>query len=630
MSTLKPVAPIAAALAGALLSAPALAILYEFDIRSLDNAILVPSNTAAYDAWVATCANAVGSDSQCSYSDPAFQALQSSQTLFFWGNQGDSTNPTIDFTWRGDAPSADISQLRVLTLTDDNGVAAPIGFAGGPKPFRDFFVNPPLDIPFADPVQGRGLFPTWGREGTYGVTEDDLQNFDNTAQFDVTEVLALDVRRRRGTDTLGLKDQFVIKPVGNSFAYWDPSDPAGEVYRFNPEETGPLDVDESGGNQFDRRAPLASGDVLEIRLYSQYDTTEVPGPLAYLGDTLFQFNFSDSGQQLPQSGMKLLDADGNPLNNADFTRDPANPESLSASLGPRRADGSAGATGTIALFNQGEAGSVIEGDVEVRRPDNAAGQTLPSGPLSSVSLGVGQGTGGYDFDLGPANLDYTLVPGGSGQIDVDATKNPSNASVQLAVGETYVEVGQQTVGPLLGVSPDDGARYFAPGSGLDLGSIDPGQTLSYQLVIANLFGTDYADLTDLTFYSLTSDFAGFTNTSTFNFGDGSGAAGELEAGDASTAAGFQPNTALLDFDLTAPDTPGRLLEFTISFLTDQGMGVGAGRNTTPFSFNISLNITGTQDVPAPGALALLGLGLAGLAGVRARRRWVAGRVRGGV
>jgi hypothetical protein len=143
--------------------------------------------------------------------------------------------------------------------------------------------------------------------------------------------------------------------------------------------------------------------------------------------------------------------------------------------------------------------------------------------------------------------------------------------------------------------------------------VDPGDTLAVTLTLKNLFGADFGTLDDLTIFNVSADIT-------------AGTLGTLSLPSDTLSANEELS---LTFDIFTTAQAGAQYTVTLSFLTDQASGYDA-QNDTPFTFTLSGRTSGTQDVPAPGALALVGLGLAGLAGVRARRRWVAGRVGGGV
>jgi hypothetical protein len=289
-------------------------------------------------------------------------------------------------------------------------------------------------------------------------------------------------------------------------------------------------------------------------------------------------------------------------------------------------------------------------------PTNADGTTPAIGLdwtddfASGVNLGTGdQATRTYTAALGLANTEPVLVDARQ-----TVTADPT-ASETRSIKFSSATPNATVVGPVLGVGINDGAQTLDYGSTIDLGDLDIGESGSQELAIGNIFGTDISpQLTNLTIgnVALDDDFDGRFSIL------GAGCSGSnpydnnpndvVATGDF-TAAGiclsFDPGTRPSFGEQTGANQWTATFNTVLRFFTDmnrpyQDTGLsGAGGLYGVASSGADLNffgieLTATYDytptgVPTPGALALVGLGLAGLAGLRARRRWVAGRVGGG-
>jgi hypothetical protein len=595
-------AAVAAILAG--IAVPVGAVPFQANIDSVENAVFFTSDTASYDAWATDCSNVVDG-SGCSMDDPD-APTPNDDTLFFWGGQGEATNSKATLTWTGAGNSPDITSIRVMTLRDDAGLSAPLGPSDGPAgPLTpgggsSFTFNP-------DALQGQGIAAAYGRPGVLDQNEPSMVG-----------VFYPPARQWSGT----LK----AAAVGSATHEFGAELPApGSLWA----QTGtfPNFLLSSVPAQIAERSqvvPFVAGTApVQLQTGGTVDATFFAGdtsgvPEAYMSDFLVQLNAPADGAPA-EAGMILLDGD-EPITGVTYSR--PSPDDLRASLGRTRADGTPGSTleGSIWLFNQGGANSSIDGTLYVESTGNAT--TSVSGAQGNVDLAVGETPvlDGFGFTMParPASMPYTF--NANGTVNTAATGNAQVDSVRVRVGGTtagsgtFAELTQQTVGPLLGVSPDAGARYFAPGVGqINLDTVDPGDTLAVALTLKNLFGADFGTLDDLTIFNISANIT-------------AGTLGTLSL----TSGTLSANEELsLTFDIFTTTQAGAQYTVTLSFLTDQASDYGA-QNNTPFTFTLSGRTSGTQDVPAPGALALVGLGLAGLAGVRARRRWVAGLVRGGV
>jgi len=137
-----------------------------------------------------------------------------------------------------------------------------------------------------------------------------------------------------------------------------------------------------------------------------------------------------------------------------------------------------------------------------------------AGAKGTADMLPGEALAPFDFELDGADRltasSYTLQADGT--IDVAATRSTPEHSMRVGVvdnagDQTYAQLAVQDVGPLIAAaSPDAGARYFAPNNDdytVDLGSVEINTQVTKSLTIANLFGTDFGELTDLTFYNVT-------------------------------------------------------------------------------------------------------------------------------
>jgi hypothetical protein len=608
------------------LSLPAAAITVNFN--SLLNGIVVESDTAAYDSWASNCPNVKTDSSGNPGAGCDYHGLSGmNNTLFFWGDLNSSTNTVVDLTWRGSEDSPTINSVRLLSLTtDDQSVAPVMGPQFGPLDFNvevpssstlfpiDFDNSPRTTppgnslTPPATKVQGQGVFYTYGRDS-----------------YTPNQPAADQPLRPFTTSTLSATVKLPGKTASQELAL----DPGGFEFDGSTLTAQPGLVDASRNLSPTQQGTLAPDQILELRLANPGGggggSPPPPAhPQGYMDDVIVLLNQNVTGAQAGMQLMFATDVEG-----LDYSRTGANAENIEATL-RRRVDGAVPGdlTGSLRVFNQGATDSFISGDASVDVGGNMS--STDAGAKGTADMLPGEALAPFDFELDGADRltasSYTLQADGT--IDVAATRSTPEHSMRVGVvdnagDQTYAQLAVQDVGPLIAAaSPDAGARYFAPNNDdytVDLGSVEINTQVTKSLTIANLFGTDFGELTDLTFYNVTGE-RGFDDQSTFDFGNGSAAADSLGAGDIAT----------LLFQLDAPATAGAFTA-RITFFTNQDLPFNTlAGNANQFWFDVLMTATDPQQTPIPGSAALLGLGLAGLAGVLARRRWVAGRVGGGV
>jgi hypothetical protein len=258
-------------------------------------------------------------------------------------------------------------------------------------------------------------------------------------------------------------------------------------------------------------------------------------------------------------------------------------------------------------------------------------------------------------------VSLSLSDAGSGGLGVGATQGFTVDANDFG-GNQSVAITGDIVGPVLGVeaSPTPGtpAQTLAYGSRISLDTVDPGADCfdnpttcpAAILAVGNLFGVDLSGvdeaLTNLTISNVGLDGA---DAGTFAILD-AGCASEIDysvAGpDGIATGGFDLPGMCLRFTPpsgkpggrgtvigsgTDPDTGLSYTDYEVTFsaslefFTDMNLAYGTfpDIDADPFTYFDLLGAAVyrvTEQTPAPGPLALIAVGLAGLGGLRARRR----------
>ena len=585
--------PLAAAIALALsaTAGPAAAV-YTLELSDLTNALYVPSNVDAWIAYEETCPNTVNGSGNASCnaglkpsaSSAANTDPNADQVLFFWGQQTGATsanNTLIDITNTGPSATANISSVRLLSLKAEDGSLPALGATGGPV-----FGT----VPFGPDVQGAGMFNTYGR--------DDITSF----AWNADSALNVDVS---GDGPVTGSSDIALFP--DNTARWDFDSGSGQ----------PVDLPVAASATFGSAAALGAGGTMTMRLYAPDIPIPTSGsdPTSYLSDIIIQFN-PTAGANDQQAGMIV---DGLP----DGASTPAYQRSGDTLTGTTRVRaGAEGAfSGTVEVFNQGGASSSIDGTA-ISVTTSGSGMATSGGSLAgnSVALAIAERSGEQGFTFAPAGAltDPTDTDGTDGTLSIGF----DNATAELTI---------QNVGPLLGVSADSGATNlpYDQSQLIDLGTIDLASesTATQSLLISNLFGTDYGDLTSLTIANVGLTGAG---AAAFSFNDTDFGNKVVLANGRDLSGGGTLAALDLLFD---PSNVVGTYSATLYFLTDMNnpfgstAGEAACQNATIGVTDGCLRFTVTADAirtgggaPAPASILLIGSGLLGLAGLRARRR----------
>lgn len=610
---------VAAAIAG--VAQPAAAII-SVDLGAITDVLDVASDTAAYDTWASTCPNVSAGGGACG---DAGGATDSDATLFFWDREGDADNSRIEITWTGTDPSEVIRSVRITTTG-----TTPLGAADGPLPVKavpdsvvpgDAFIATFNNSPrpgggtFA---QGQGLFAAYGR------TVYDESGSDGDTDWEITRqaIYPFNADLAVGVDGPGGGGPTSEIVSGSSTAF----------FAFANVDNSPVDanlfpVDLTVALPGSDQGSLNNGDVLGIELFTVNTIGDpgVPGnvPVGYMDDIQIQLN---PGPRLEAT--------------------PADTASVEVRVGTALGSGpTTSITATNIGGDDGFGNADLNGQFEALT-DNLDDRirTLDAGPTLAFDLTPGDSQARfYEVDTAGIELDLDDVSGES----FTALQEITVAADDYGGPQTRTVAGT-VVGPILGVfgqpDPSTPAQTLDYGTTIDLGDLDIGESTASVLAIGNLFGADLGQLTDLTIRNAALDEA-FDGRLSLLGVDGSGdctlpnpyeddgsptvgaatgdlpdpfqlpdlciafAPGEYPGGGTPTG---NPNEFLVTFDTT------------LRFFTDMNMAFGdIGDIGDPGEKAFGIELTAVyldQPVPAPAPLALIGIGIAGLAGLRRVRR----------
>jgi|AVFP01.1.fsa_nt_gi hypothetical protein len=557
---------------------PAAAV-YLYEIDSLDNAIYVSSSTSGYDTWAATCAN-VRNGTGCNYdTNTGFPEPNNNKTLFFWGNydgSAASTNSRINVTWNGSAQSATIESVRLTTLRDDDGSMPAMGPIAGPRDLTD------IGISYGPPTQGAGLFLTYARAGAFNAGDISATIPTSPLQY------RLDIPDAGTEQTVTvMSDPFNLFQYDGTLNY----DKAVEY---------PVELNTSLAGA--ARAPLQPDQTASLVFYNEGQGLQNDAPIAYMSDFLLQFNPPDASVGA-QVGIAI---DGLPSDNSVEIGYDRTPGALTTTIDQRAGTPEIGDV-TYRVFNQGASGS-LAGDGS----DGSYGQANGSGdgltitdggsPSDSAALEVGERTGERSFNFAVQGLDLNDTGGKTATLTQTIFGGTDGDQTQI--------IDLNSVGPILGVN--DGAENLDYESGtINLGEVDLGgtgpYTLEKTLTIANLFGEDLGELTNLT---IANTGIGGAGAGAFNILRQDYANGDVAAAGVSLG------------DLEIQFAPANVGWFNALLFFDTDMNRLLGDTSNRLSFELTgraINSSAPTPTPTPGTFALLAFGLAAFAGVRGGR-----------
>lgn len=638
----------AAALAG--MAAPASAV-RTIQISDVGTPIAVSSDTGAYDDWAADCPNVIGGSGTCG---DGTLTLDRDQTLFFWGLPGTQTsdasadgNSVIRIEWDAPQASETIQNIYIRNVDEDSldwmgpgpdQRASPVDPMPGPRDVR-FGAGPtngfdtgnrPAPDDDATFSQGKGIFLAYGRTD---YIDDSAVNFQ--ALYPSSNPFSARVSIAGGTAV----DHTLLNNPGNIFTQ-DPTNSAASTRILSGTTL----------NMTGATGSLSDGEFIEIELFADDSRASLPTPTPppANGTNTGFYPGPPDGPALPMNvPMGYMDDIVIQLNAGPRLGVTTNPAPLD--LGNVRAGTTqASDAGTVTAEN---AGTNIPGNTELGGSFDALTGTNVS-LLQVTDAGPGTDPSRFDLALNATqDRDYGIDASGVAFDVSDAGSTGESVSATQAFtldtgdfgGGQSVGISGSIAGPILGVSADDGARYLpynssADADKIDLGTVEIGTDPPglQKLLIENLFGADLDLVTSLSLLNVGIDDASdprnyYCILTDMNGGCASDAQvastferillgnGREVTTDGTTAGGTGTDLPdmWIQFDPTRNVTDYEAILF---FETD--MNTAFGNTSGRLTFTLTGSSFGYQPTPAPASLALLGLGLAGLAGLRVRRALV--------
>jgi hypothetical protein len=284
------------------------------------------------------------------------------------------------------------------------------------------------------------------------------------------------------------------------------------------------------------------------------------------------------------------------------------------------------ATSTVTISNIGNGNLATGGPSSTSNLNGTVNVTLAAGAAAGTNSGNGSTfslrdtTSGAPAGANTSTLTYTYTPTAvtSGTVTTsvnlafsDGSANGRNTSTAASSVFVYQAVGPQFALATNSTSSATGGKNIALTSTGTGGAVAATNgTISFGSVGFGKSSTLWLDISNLA-TSPSGAAAALTNLSIENFSISGGSAADYSiSGAATIAAGGE-----IEIPITVTDNaPGTgLLNSTLTIFTDEGAANGGTGDTFSFALTASA-------VPEPASMAIVGAGLAGLAGLRRRRK----------
>jgi hypothetical protein len=530
--------------------------------------------------------------------------------LFSWGEQLDPRNSILQVTYTGQ--SFELKDIRFDTdaLAPDRDLGPVLG------------PGPPDELPTYSPTQGIGTMVAYERDFTKTMLPPSLGGTEQTRHFISDQRMDITVRDAGGGLIDSLQDVAVAVPDAMKDLRDDSTDfygPGGEPDQPGGDPTDPgVGITPWAINQayaFPNPVTVNSGYVFEFRFYEAVDRwnnsdfSDVQAPDAYYGDFFLTLNATPLGEP----ALSVLNDDD---------------QQTGIDFGSIRAGT---VTQSLTATNSGAAGSTLESVTFDELTGPGAGNLAFADTRNAAPADLGAGVALGDSDNAARAYTPVLGVGNLEPVPLDA---------EQVVGATNGSGSPQTrnitgniVGPVLGVSPDEGATNLPYGSTIDLGDVAIGDTAQKQLFVSNLFQQDFGTDTSLSFYNV-----GIENDPENYYcilsGPGENCGGQtlfanktiLANGRELTDDGINPTVPGMELsDLWIQFRPTDVLPAgyapVLAFYTDMNRAFDIGlAGALRIEFLLAPN---SNAVPVSGTILLLGSGLLGLAAARRKRLSVA-------